>query len=252
MNFRNDAFKLVLLSTDAPFHYPGVPVGYPGPTFEEVIAAIESLRRRSRNLQTGSAFSLRVVGLTSGTDPDALRDVARLANASGAFAGPDGIDCKGNGVIDVPAGNPIICSVPTDGTGIGRAIEALVESSFRSAQPVALCQPVTRAVDNTSVCTASGVSIDAGSSDPQGLPLTIKQYPPGPYPEGVTPVTLRVENSARFASFCTTTVTVTSPDSDNDGVSDCKDLLPMYLPPMLTPMGALHSFAHSRMISMLT
>jgi len=93
-------------------------------------------------------------------------------------------------------------------------------------RPVARCQPVTKVVDNTSVCTASGVSVNAGSSDPQGLPLTLTQFPPGPYREGITPVTLRVKNSAGFSSFCTTTVTVTSPDSDKDGVSDCKDRCP--------------------------
>jgi hypothetical protein len=52
INFRPDAVKIIALWTDAEFHKPGDAPDYPGASFTEVIAAINSLgRRRSRDLQ---------------------------------------------------------------------------------------------------------------------------------------------------------------------------------------------------------
>ena len=52
INFRPDAVKIIALWTDAEFHKPSDAPDYPGASFTEVIAAINSLgRRRSRDLQ---------------------------------------------------------------------------------------------------------------------------------------------------------------------------------------------------------
>jgi PKD repeat protein len=51
-------------------------------------------------------------------------------------------------------------------------------------------------------------SIDSGSYDPDGGPITLTQTPPGPYPVGATTVTLTVENTAGCRDSCTATVTV--------------------------------------------
>ena len=51
-------------------------------------------------------------------------------------------------------------------------------------------------------------SIDNGSSDPDGDPLTITQSPAGPYPVGVTTVLLTVTDPKGAASQATATVTV--------------------------------------------
>ena len=71
--------------------------------------------------------------------------------------------------------------------------------------PVASCGDVT--VDAGVDCTAIA-SIDNGSSDPDGDPITITQDPAGPYGLGDTVVTLTVTDDSGESDSCTATVTV--------------------------------------------
>lgn len=72
--------------------------------------------------------------------------------------------------------------------------------------PEAQCRDVTVSTDPGS-CTAEA-SIDDGSSDPDGDPITLTQDPPGPYPVGVTLVTLTVEDDQGASDSCQGLVTV--------------------------------------------
>jgi hypothetical protein len=71
--------------------------------------------------------------------------------------------------------------------------------------PVAKAKDVTVSADNT--CTANA-SVNDGSSDADGDPLTFTQTPPGPYPIGTTPVRLTVTDPSGAASEATASVTV--------------------------------------------
>ncbi len=71
--------------------------------------------------------------------------------------------------------------------------------------PVAKCKNVT--VSAGSNCTANA-SVDDGSFDPDGDPITITQTPAGPYPKGTTTVLLTVTDPRGATSQCTATVTV--------------------------------------------
>jgi VCBS repeat-containing protein len=72
--------------------------------------------------------------------------------------------------------------------------------------PVALCQNVTVAAPLVGYTFAS---INNGSNDPDGGPVTLAQVPPGPYVGGNTSVVLQVTDSANQTTTCSATVTVT-------------------------------------------
>lgn len=131
-NFRNGATKLIILWTDAPFHQPGDPgtIPYPGPSFDETINAIQALDPP------------KVIGISSGGG--GVPDLTRIASATGAIAPPGGVDCNGDGVIDIAAGESLVCSIALSGTGVGEAITALVEAA---AQPTEADLAITKADD---------------------------------------------------------------------------------------------------------
>jgi hypothetical protein len=116
-SFRRDATKLIVLWTDAPFHQPGDPgdIPYPGPGEATTIAALNALGR------------LQVIGISSGGG--GLADLAAISAATGALAPPGGVDCDGDGVVDIPEGEPLVCGIAATGQGIAPAIIALVESA---------------------------------------------------------------------------------------------------------------------------
>jgi hypothetical protein len=118
-NFRNGATKLILLWTDAPFHRPGDPgdIPYPGPSFSETANALRVVD------------PVKVIGISSGTD--GLADLQEIATATGALAPPEGVDCDGDGVIDLVEGEPLVCTIAASGEGIGTAIIAITEAAIQ-------------------------------------------------------------------------------------------------------------------------
>jgi Subtilase family len=92
--------------------------------------------------------------------------------------------------------------------------------------PVAKAKNVTVFADDT--CSANA-SIDDGSSDADGDPLTITQSPPGPYPLGTTPVILTVTDPKGATSQADGTVTVV--DNEPPSVSNFSLSAPPLWPP---------------------
>ncbi|UCG52704.1 MAG: T9SS type A sorting domain-containing protein [Candidatus Latescibacterota bacterium] len=108
---------------------------------------------------------------------------------------PEFVDCPldlriGEGMTNTINGDPS-CPCPINGVV--------------NEPPVAECQDVTVIADSS--CTADA-SIDNGSFDPDGDPITLTQSPAGPYPLGTTMVTLTVEDDQGASDTCTGTVTV--------------------------------------------
>jgi len=210
-NFRDGAKKLLIMWTDAPFHYPGDAgaISYPGPSLTETANAIKALDPPL------------VLGITSGGG--GYSDLAAICNATGSVAPESGVDCDGNGIIDVVSGQPLVCGISASGVGIGEAIIALVEASKttpENAPPVAICKNMTVEADIS--CTADA-SVDDGSYDPDGGPIVLEQDPPGPYPVGVTEVTLTVTDDFGLTDHCVAEVSVTGGTGYAVGkiVSDC-------------------------------
>lgn len=93
--------------------------------------------------------------------------------------------------------------------------------------PVALCQDVTVAVDNS--CADIDVSIDNGSYDPDGGAVILTQDPPGPYGLGETLVTLTVEDELGATTQCQATVTV---EDTTPPEITCPDDIFLNIPPI--------------------
>ena len=81
-----------------------------------------------------------------------------------------------------------------------------IDGACAQEPPVALCQDLTIFTDIDS-CTAT-ISVDNGSFDPEGDPITLEQVPGGPYGLGSTDVTLTVTDDKGASDACTAVVTV--------------------------------------------
>ncbi len=99
----------------------------------------------------------------------------------------------------VDTANNIICGNVLD-------LSLFVMVAYHNETPSASCQDVEVPTD-PGVCTTH-VSVDAGSSDADGDPLTLHQSPEGPYQLGSTEVTLTVSDDQGGAAECIATVTV--------------------------------------------
>ncbi|HEY7181700.1 MAG TPA: post-COAP-1 domain-containing protein, partial [Blastocatellia bacterium] len=106
-------------------------------------------------------------------------------------------------VTDVPPGPPsgISYTLSVSGACIGSCPTV-------NHPPVAMSHDVTVQAGDGCVADAS---INNGSFDPDGDPLTITQTPAGPYPLGTTNVLLTVTDSRGAASQSSSTVTVLAP-----------------------------------------
>ena len=91
-----------------------------------------------------------------------------------------------------------------------RAVNPGIDLFFKvrdTVTPIAACKDVTTQTD-PGLCTASGVSIDNGSTDPDNDTFTLSQAPPNPYPTGTTNVTLTITDQNGQTNSCTGKVTV--------------------------------------------
>jgi hypothetical protein len=71
----------------------------------------------------------KVLGISSGGG--GLADLQAIAAATGAFAPPGGVDCDGDGIVDLLEGDPLVCTIASSGEGIGTAIIALAEAAIK-------------------------------------------------------------------------------------------------------------------------
>lgn len=101
------------------------------------------------------------------------------------------------------SGGPTVADAEIEVRNVLTNASAVIPSGNRP--PVAVCADVTAAADAT--CHANA-SVNNGSFDPDGDPITLAQLPAGPYNLRSTPVTLTVTDDKGAADSCSATVTV--------------------------------------------
>ena len=128
LGFSGSGLRVLFLATDSQAHEPP---GYPGPSVATVVG---QLRRAG----------VLLVGLdVAGGGVPGTGFLRALAVGSGAVAPQEGVDCDGDGRVDLLAGEPLVCPVGSAvepaavGAGLARAVDNLL---------AALPQPQTVAV----------------------------------------------------------------------------------------------------------
>jgi hypothetical protein len=102
---------------------------------------------------------------------------------------------------------------PTDSNGFSTGT-TITNPCLPGTPPVAKCKDVTVPTD-PNLCSAAVASIDDGSFDADGDPVTLSQSPSGPYPLGTTLVTLTVTEPEGLSNSCTANVTVVDQQKPN-------------------------------------
>lgn len=135
--YRRGALKLALVVHDTFAHEGGERLGddrvNPGPTFESAIA---TLRRHG----------VHAMGLAISPQPEP--GLRRLARGSDTLAPAGGVDCDGDGRVDVAAGEPLVCVVdslglPTAGTEVPVETVGVAPAVVGLAAGIADIKPVS-------------------------------------------------------------------------------------------------------------
>jgi hypothetical protein len=184
--FRPQATKFVMTSTDTEPHYRGEriqkfngdTISQPGPSYAQVIHELV-------------ARGVRSVGIPAYYDggPTAVEPLRRLAAASGALAPPGGVDCDGNGTIDLATADPLVCvlgngdatSTAGPASGIAAAVVGLV-AGIKDMKPVTLA--VTQGADRARIVTRQVHTVDlhADNELAYGIRLTCPRAAARTYP----------------------------------------------------------------------
>jgi hypothetical protein len=101
--YRNGALRLAVVASDAAYHKEA---DYPTPKW----AAVEAALQAADVHQIGLAVQTLSGGVPTGFD--SWRDMNRMADETGALAPIGGVDCNGDGAVDVAQGDPLVCKIP--------------------------------------------------------------------------------------------------------------------------------------------
>jgi hypothetical protein len=134
--YRTGSLRLAVLATDEPFHRER---HYLTPQWGTVVAALRADR-------------VYPIGLAVQSNPDAtpvpqfdaLHDQQAMGTATGSLAPHGGVDCNGDLVPDIAAGQPFVCKVPVQKTSTSIGSVKLNEKTL----PVKLAPAIVNAAEN--------------------------------------------------------------------------------------------------------
>lgn len=101
--YRRGSLRLAVVASDAAYHKDS---DFPGPKWGPTVRALQAYGVH----QVGLAVQTLSSGQPSGFD--SYRDMTKMANETGALAPIGGVDCDGDGLVDVPQNDPLVCKIP--------------------------------------------------------------------------------------------------------------------------------------------
>jgi hypothetical protein len=192
-----------------------------GPTFAENPTNTNHTVTATLQNDAGAPLVGRTVTFSIVAGPNAGEGGTAVSDSSGAatftYLG-DG----GGGVDEIQAS-----FVNSSGTTVV-SNTALKRWVIVNEDPVAVCQDITRAVDEVCLAAVTAAEVGDGSFDPDGDPISFALAPPGPFSLGDTPVTMTVTDTSGAADACMATITavdVTGPSitCPADATAECVD-----------------------------
>lgn len=101
--YRSGSLRLAIIATDAAYHKES---DYPTPKWAATVRALNAAGVHQIGL------AVQTLSNTQPTGFDSLRDEQHMARDTGALAPIGGVDCNGDGIIDIPQGEPLVCKIP--------------------------------------------------------------------------------------------------------------------------------------------
>jgi len=221
-NFRKEALKVIVHMTDAEFHDG---IQHPSPAFGEVSSTL-----RDKGIEH---IALSVYGM----DGDEGRgDLMRMTADVDTTAPPGGVDCDGNGSIDIAAGEPLLCDVADwDGSGYINLTPSIL----------ATLKAITRNVEVQMVAESGGLVVDAlepdgerlvDITDPSEMATTVTYTCPASLAKETTEIDLALLVAGVRAAEATATVKCLPIPA---AVLGKRKQLPVLVPPAIAPLAVV-------------
>jgi hypothetical protein len=198
--YRDAALKIAVVAYDTKEHHGGQNLGgriEPGPDFETTSAVLRQ-------------YGVHAMGLSIGERP--LFGLRRIAEGSRTFAPEGGVDCNGDGRIDVRAGKPLVCLIPAGLAPVGVAVSSgsvgVAPAVVNLAAGIPDTRPVTLAVtgggSSVRLVTPATTRVNLRADNELDYSLLVR-CPRGP--ESRRTVTLSAATPVRALASTTLTLT---------------------------------------------
>jgi len=101
--YRRGSLRLAIVASDAAYHKEP---DYPTPPWAATVRALQQYGVH----QVGLAVQTLSAGQPTGFD--SYRDMRKMASSTGALAPIGGVDCDGDGIVDVAQSDALVCKIP--------------------------------------------------------------------------------------------------------------------------------------------
>lgn len=166
-NFRGEAkARIIIHTTDE-----AISEGPPNPSYEEVQQALTSVGAKQVGVAIEDSFGTNT-GNPLQDQPPPSEGLARIADDSEAWAPAGGIDCDADGDVDIPEGEPVVCTISPlrarDASLMAPAIISMLESQIK---PPTVCWDAP--LDSPVIAEGpDGCVDDIGDPEQMGFPVT--------------------------------------------------------------------------------